>query len=103
MIYRLLETKRAKIHIEKLVGYLLFEFKSDQAAKHLLDEIKKIYIRLKEAPEQFPYCEDSYLKDKKYRKAVLSTMNYTVIFKIEEMTVYVVGIFHDSENYSDKL
>ena len=103
MAYKLLETKRAKIHLEKLMGYLLFEFKNNQAAKHLLDEVKDIYIRLKEAPEQFPYCEDIYLKNKNYRKAVLSTMNYTVIFKIEEMTVYVIGIFHDSENYSDKL
>lgn len=36
-------------------------------------------------------------------KAVLSTMNYTVVFKIEEIQVFVIGIFHDSENYSDKL
>ena len=103
MIYKLIVAGKAKRHLENLVNYLLYVIQNRQAASHLLKEIKVIYVRLKENPEQFPYCQDINLKEKRYRKAVLSTMNYTVVFKIEDTTVYVVGIFHDSENYSDKL
>ena len=103
MGYKLIESKRSKIHLEELVRYLLFKIENSQAAEHLLKEVEEVYLRLEENPEQFPYCQDDYLRKKNYRKAVLSTMNYTVVFKIEESKVYVIGIFHDSENYSDKL
>lgn len=103
MIYKLIVTGKARKHLENSVDYLLFQIQNKQAAQRLLKETKSIYGRLKSNPEQFPYCQDQNLRNKNYRKAVLSTMNYSVIFKIEETQVFVIGIFHDSENYSDKL
>lgn len=63
----------------------------------------KKYERLKNNPEQFPYCLDENLKEKKYRKAVLLTMNYTVIFQIDQNNVHIIGIFHNLENYGEQL
>ena len=94
MTYKLIVTGKAKRHLEKLVDYLIFQIQSKQAAQHLLEEVKCIYDRLKYNPEQFPYCQDENLRNKNYRKALLSTMNYTVVFKIEEIQVFVIGIFH---------
>lgn len=54
-------------------------------------------------PKQFPFCEDANLREKKYRKAVLSQMNYTLIFKNVKNDVYIIGIFHDSQNYGEQL
>ncbi len=86
-----------------MVNYLIFQLRNSQAAQHLLEEVENVYGRLKNNPKQFPHCQDTYLWRKGYRKAVLLTMNDIMIFKIEEMQVYVLGIFHDSENYSVKL
>ena len=44
-----------------------------------------------------------YLSHLGYREGTLSDMNYIVIFKIKEETVYVLGIFHELEYYKNKL
>lgn len=53
---------------------------------HLLDGIEKLYDRLEENPYQFPECHATYL-----------------IIRIEAKVVYVLGIFHELENYKHKL
>ena len=54
---------------------------------------------------QFPLCEDFLLKRREYRKAALTEMSYVLIYRVEEetKTVYVLGIFHDLENYKNKV
>lgn len=103
MSYNLIISNAAEKQMIALTDYLLLELRSIQAAKHLYQEIDKIYERLEDNPKQFPYCEDVNLRDKKYRKAVLLRMKYTLIFKIVGTDVYIIGIFHDSENYGKKL
>ncbi len=103
MIYKLIVTRKAKRQLDNLLYYLKYEIQNGQAAQHLLKEIQKIYERLKNNPEQFPYCLDENLKEKKYRKAVLLTMNYTVIFQIDQNNVHIIGIFHNLENYGEQL
>ena len=59
MGYKLIESKKSKIQLEELVRYLLFKIESSQAAEHLLKEVKEVYQRLEENPEQFPCCQVS--------------------------------------------
>ena len=84
MGYRLIITERAEELLDNLVGYLLYQIKSRQAAVHLLESVEKLYDRLEENPLQFLLCKDAYLLHKGYREAVLPDMNYLVIFKIED-------------------
>lgn len=103
MAYKLIITHRADELLDERVAYLLFKLKNEQAAAHLLDEIGKVYDRLEDNPSQFPDCRDSYLKRMGYKEAVVTDMNYLVIFRIEEQEVYVVGVFHGLEDYKVKL
>lgn len=103
MTYKLIISKKAKMQLDKLLDYLQIELQNKQAAQHLFLEISKINDRLKINPEQFPYCMDENLKMKKYRKAVLPTMSYTVIFRIAQTNVEIIGIFHNLENYGEQL
>lgn len=36
-------------------------------------------------------------------KLIITDMNYIIIFRIDEDIVYILGIFHQLENYNDKL
>lgn len=83
--------------------HLLKHLKIKQAASHLLNEISKIYDRIQDNPYQFPICRDDYLKSKEYREAIVADMNYIVVYKIEGMIVYIMGIFHQLEDYSSKI
>ena len=64
-----------------------------------------IYSRLEENPLQFADCQDSLLLNKNYKEALIPNMNYVVVFRIDEVKkiVYIVGFFHQLENYSKKV
>ena len=42
-------------------------------------------------------------KRRGYREAVLTDMDYMIVFRVEETSVYVTGIFHQLENYRKKV
>jgi len=68
-----------------------------------LDSIDTIYDRLEVNPFQFAECRDAYLAKRGYREAVVSQMNYIIVFDVRADVVNVVGIFHQLENYQSKL
>lgn len=103
MNYKLIITERAEELLDGLVRYLLYQLRNEQAAVHLLDSVEQVYSRLEENPLQFPQCRDAYLSQLGYREAVFTDMKYLVIFRIEEDTVYIVGVFHELEQYRNKL
>ncbi len=103
MAYNLNITEHAEELLDNLVYHLIYRLKNQQAARHLLDGIDGIYDRLEDNPFQFPSSMDSYLAKKGYHEAVVPQMNYIVIFDIREDSVNVVGIFHQLENYQNKL
>ncbi|MCI8861225.1 MAG: type II toxin-antitoxin system RelE/ParE family toxin [Lachnospiraceae bacterium] len=103
MEYRLIITKQAEKMLDNLIYYLLYRIKNQQAAMHLFDSMERLYQRMEENPFQFPVCRDMYLLHKEYREAVLPDMNYLVIYKVEGKNVYVLGVFHESEKYWNKL
>ncbi len=103
MAYKLNVTEHADELLDNLVYHLINRLKNKQAAKHLLDSIDGIYDRLVVNPFQFSECRDAYLAKKGYREAVVSHMNYIIIFDVRADVVNVVGIFHQLENYQSKL
>ncbi len=38
-----------------------------------------------------------------YYEAIIPNMNYKIIFSVDIYDVYILGIFHDLENYQEKL
>ena len=103
MAYKLNVTEHADELLDNLVYHLIYRLKNEQAAKHLLDSIDVIYDRLEVNPFQFAECRDTYLARKGYREAVVSQMNYIIVFDVRADVVNVVGIFHQLENYPNKL
>ena len=103
MAYNLVVTEKAEDLLDNHIYHLIYRLKNDQAAAHLLDCIDRIYERLEENPFQFPGSTDVNLIRMGYREAVLTDMDYVIIFRVEESSVYVVGIFHQLENYRKKV
>lgn len=103
MAYRLAVSEQAELQIDSLLRYLLFNLGSRTAAGHLLDSLEDIYARLKDEPFQFPLCRDIYLEARGYRKAIITGMDYIVIFSIVGEDVHIHGVYHQSEDFEDKL
>ena len=103
MIYRLNITKNADELLDHLVYYLTYCLKNKQAARHLLDGIDMIYDNLIENPYQYPLCIDQYLAKKYYRNAIVSQMNYSVVYDIKDDEVNILGIFHQRRIFDVRL
>ena len=103
MAYKINVTEHANELLDNLVYHLIYRLRNEQAAKHLLDSIDTIYDRLEVNPFQFAECRDAYLAKRGYREAVVSQMNYIIVFDVRADVVNVVGIFHQLENYQSKL
>lgn len=103
MHIKLIITEHAMGLLDELVYHLLYHLRNEQDAKHLLDEIDHIYDRLEDNPYQFPESRDMCLKKKGYREAVVTQMNYMVIFSVNEDSVNVIGVFHQLEDYRNKV
>ncbi len=103
MIYKLNVTEHADELLDNLVYHLIYRLMNKQAARRLLDSIDVIYERLVVNPFQFAECRDVYLANKGYCEAVVPHMNYIVVFDVRTDVVNVVGIFHELEDYKNKL
>ena len=103
MGYNLVVTEKADELIDSVIFYIMNKLKNPQAAGHLLDNIFEIYGRLEDNPFQFGDCKDYYLKCKGYKEALIPGMQYILVFRIAEQTVYIVGLFHTLEDYSSKV
>ncbi|MCD8105990.1 MAG: type II toxin-antitoxin system RelE/ParE family toxin [Lachnospiraceae bacterium] len=103
MAYKLNITDQANDLLDNIVFYLVFRLHTKQGAEHLLNELDVIYERLKENPKQFPLSRDLFLARRGYHEAIVSGMNYLVVFSISNDTVNIVGIFHQLEDYSKKI
>ncbi len=103
MTYNLIITDEADERMQNLLHHLLHHIKNEQAAVHFIENLEKIYSLLEDNPFQFQKCTDENLASKHYRKAIFSEMNYLLIYKIQCKDVYILGIFHESEQYSDKI
>ena len=103
MAYSIIITERADELIDSCTNYILFKLKNPKAATHLLDGIDSLYDRLEENPYQFADSRDPFLHSRGYKEALVPEVKYKMIFRIEEKTVYVVGLFHDLEDYASKV
>ena len=50
MAYKLIVTEHADELLDNILCYLIYQLKNEQAAAHLLNEMKNIYDRLEENP-----------------------------------------------------
>ena len=103
MDYELIVSERADELIDRLASCLLNNLKNTGAAAHFLDELESIYDRLTDNPFQFPDSPDEYLFIREYREALFETMQYKVVYRIDNQRVLIVGVFHTLEDYRRKV
>ena len=103
MAYNLIVTEEMEKLLDNCVSYILRKFKIEQAAVHLLDEVDKIYDELETNPGIYPVSDDPFLAALTYHEAILNGMNYKIIYKYNNDNIYILGIYHDLENYVDKI
>ena len=103
MSYKLIISDLAAEQIENIISYVASEFGNPTAAIDILTDIEKSYDALEHMPESFAFCNDSYLCRKGYRKCVLSSHDFVILYRISGNEIQISGVFHTKENYINKL
>jgi addiction module RelE/StbE family toxin len=103
MNYRLVQTDSFEADVVSIIGYLIENLKSHQAAFTLLDELEKSYLLLKNMPSSGSPVLDPLLADRGYRKFLVN--NYLIVYMVDEIKniVTLMRFFHGSQNYTKYL
>lgn len=103
MDYKVIITEDAEADMDGFVYYLLFEKKNDQAASNLIDDFEDTIITLTHAAESFKVCENQHLMELGYRRINFKSHRYFMLYRVEDDTVYVDNVFHELQDYENKM
>ena len=99
MAYKLIQADAFGRDLDAVISYLVFSLENKGAAANLLRAIERCYDDLERMPLMYAVCNDPYLKELGYHKAVIR--NYILIYKVDEdtQTVQIMRLFHGRQDY----
>jgi len=77
--------------------------KSEQAARNILEDFEATVQRLKSVAGSLKYCDNPRLKEFGYRRINFFSHRYFMMYRIVEDTVFVDNIFHELQDYENKM
>ena len=103
MDYKVLITKDAEEDLDSFVKYLIIEKKNMQAAENLLNDYDATIESLKRVAGSLKLCDNPRLCQLEYRRINFLNHRYFMIYRIEDNVVFVDNIFHELQDYENKM
>lgn len=103
MDYKIVLMKDAEKDFDRFITYLLFEKKSEQAARNLLSDFEATKISLSNVTGSLKFCDNPKLRELGYRRINFLSPRYFMLYCIKNDTVYVDNIFHELQDYENKM
>ena len=103
MDYKIVVTADAQEDLEHFIEYLLFEKQSMQAAKNVLDDFEATKESLRHVAGSLKLCDNPRLNQLGYRRINFLNHRYFMMYRIEEDVVFIDNIFHDLQDYENKM
>ena len=103
MAYEVVIASIAEDDIDSIVRYLIRKKKNKAAAVKFLNDVENAVKVLECSAESFQFCVNRRLHDSGYRKLYLKKSKYFVLYRIEEYIVYIDDIFHQLQDFENKI
>ncbi len=103
MDYKVVVTAEAEEDLNGFIRYLLFVKNNRQAAKNVLDDFEKSVEKLKYVAGSLKLCENPRLKNLGYYRMNFLNHRYFMLYRIENDVVFVDDIFHELQDYENKM
>ena len=103
MVYKVVVTRDAEEDLEHFIKYLIFEKKSMQAAENVLNDYDATIESLRHVAGSLKVCDNPRLHQLKYRRINILNHRYFMLYRIEDDVVIVDSIFHELQDYEDKM
>ena len=103
MDYKVVVTSDAEEDLDRFLQYLLFEKKNEPAAGNILDDFGDTLNCLKNVAGSLNLCDNPGLRVLGYRRIHFLRHRYFMLYRIEENTVFIDDIFHELQDYENKM
>lgn len=103
MEYKVVLTSAAEVQFRNILNYLLYEFKSQQAAANVVNDFDDTVSRLSHVAGSMKLCDDRILREKGYRTIHFKRHQYLMVYTMDQNTAYIEGIYHDLQDYENIL
>lgn len=103
MDYKIVVTADAQEDLEHFIEYLLFEKQSMQAAKNVLDDFEATKESLRHVAGSLKLCDNPRLNQLGYRRINFLNHRYFMMYRIVGEVVFIDNIFHDLQDYENKM
>lgn len=101
--YEVVLTDAAREHARNILDYIYFELENIMAADSVREDMLETAERLSHVAGSLKLCDEPKLRELGYRTIHLRRHNYFMLYKIMGERVYVVGIYHDLQDYEKHL
>lgn len=103
MEYKVVVTADAEEDLNQYIRYLPIVKKNDQAAKNVLDDFEATIRILKTVAGSLKLCDIPRLKELQYRRINFLSHRYFMLYRIIEDIVFIDSIFHELQDYENKM
>ena len=103
MGYKIVVTKDAEEDLERFIKYLIFEKESMQAAENVLNDFDATIESLRHVAGSLKLCDNPKLYYLKYHRINFLNHRYFMLYRIEDNVVFVDNIFHELQDYENKM
>lgn len=103
MAYKVTVTKEALRDLDYFISYLIFDKANAQAAASLLDDFEETTQTLSQVAGSLQYCDNPRLRRNGYRRINFLSHRYFMLYRIENDMAIVDNIFHELQDYENKL
>lgn len=103
MDYKVIVTDDAFEDLDHILYYLLFVLKNEQAARNVLDDFEATKVQLSHMAGSLKLCENLRLRARGYRRMEFQKHDYFLLYRIEGNSVIVDAVFHDLQDFENKI
>ncbi|MBO6299936.1 MAG: type II toxin-antitoxin system RelE/ParE family toxin [Lachnospiraceae bacterium] len=101
--FQVVVTDDAKADFLRYRNYLIYVKKNSQAARNLLNDYIETRKKLEMVAESLKEPDSESLLSRGLKRINFMRHNYFLLYKVEGKRVFVTNMFHDLENYENKL
>ncbi len=103
MDYNVLISDKAQAQLDKFIYYILVELGNEQAAIRVLEDAEETKVRLSRTAGSLKLCDNEKLRVLGYRMIHFGRHRYFMLYRIDGNTAYVEGIYHELQDYGNKI
>ena len=101
--YKLVMTAEAKADLKNILSYLQKTFHNQQAVRNVWDDFQETKKTMARSAGSLPEPESERLKERRLKRVNFLRHSYFMLYIIENETAVIVNIFHNLEDFENKL